>query len=351
METGSQHSISKETISKEKIVTSSISGWTEHSEDIFLEWADKAMCYRWLHTRSYTIYSSRAARYTIPVIIMSTITGTANFAQDKFPDDYKVVAQMIIGTINIIAGILTTIAQYFKINELNESHRVSSISWSKFYQNIKVEMTKHPKDRKSPNEMLNHYKEEFDRLLEISPNIEDKVVAEFKKRFGKKEKDIASSQEIKTKYHNQISTIMNEMEGDINEVNTNIDTIFDSYLVEMDDFKKQKSKNKFNYLKKPDICDELVSISENRRNWYMNVAPKTEEVTYDDPEMVTRAEKRKEEEIYKLQITKFMEDYKALKGQYPLLQDIIDNKKDEIPIEILRPISISILRTHYGDAV
>ena len=27
--------------------------------------------------------------FTIPVIIMSTLTGTANFAQDKFPDNYS----------------------------------------------------------------------------------------------------------------------------------------------------------------------------------------------------------------------------------------------------------------------
>ena len=80
-----------------------INNWTEHNEEIFFEWADKAMCYRWLHSRSFNIYSARAARYTIPVIIMSTITGTANFAQDKFPEDYKVLAQMTIGAINIIS--------------------------------------------------------------------------------------------------------------------------------------------------------------------------------------------------------------------------------------------------------
>ena len=36
---------------------------------------------------------------------------------------------MIIGSINILAGIITTIQQFLKIGQLNESHRVSSISW------------------------------------------------------------------------------------------------------------------------------------------------------------------------------------------------------------------------------
>ena len=54
---------------------------------------------------------------------------------------------MIIGSINIIVGILTTIQQYLKISELNEAHRVSSIAWDKFARNIKIELSKHPNER------------------------------------------------------------------------------------------------------------------------------------------------------------------------------------------------------------
>lgn len=328
-----------------------INSWNEHNEEIFFEWADKAMCYRWLHSRSYNIFSARAARYTIPVIIMSTITGTANFAQDKFPEDYKVIAQMTIGAINIIAGILTTIAQYFKINELNEAHRISSISWSKFYQNIKIEMAKHPKDRKSPNDMLNSYKEEFDRLLEISPNIEDKVIDEFKKRFGKKDKTTFSSSEVKIKYQDEMHKVITNETIDPNTRDKSVDKIFDDYLVEMNKVKKGKSKNKLEFLKKPDICDELVSISEGKRDWYSVVGNKDDGIIVQpSPEMLKETEKRKAEEIYRSQINLFIDDYHRLKGQYPLLEDIIDNKKDSIPIEILREISISILKNYFeGD--
>ena len=59
--------------------------------------------------------------FTIPVIIMST-TGTANFAQERLPEDYRSYAAMGIGAVNIFAGILTTIAQFLKIGELNEAH-------------------------------------------------------------------------------------------------------------------------------------------------------------------------------------------------------------------------------------
>ena len=52
--------------------------WKEEHETILIDWADKAMCYRWLHSKANTMYSVRNAWFTIPVIIISTVTGTAN---------------------------------------------------------------------------------------------------------------------------------------------------------------------------------------------------------------------------------------------------------------------------------
>lgn len=158
--------------------------WTEDHENILVEWADKAMCYRWLHGRSHQHYKKANAWYTIPVIIMSTLTGTANFAQDKFTGPTKEYVVVAIGAVNIIAGIITTIQQFLKIGELNEAHRVSSLSWDKFYRNIKVELAKAPPERTPVIQMLKAAKEEFDRLMETSPSISTKVTEEFKKEFS-----------------------------------------------------------------------------------------------------------------------------------------------------------------------
>ena len=66
------------------IVNKSVEWSTEH-ENILIEWADKAMCYRWLHSKSNMLFSRLNAWYTIPVIVISTLTGTANFAQERVP--------------------------------------------------------------------------------------------------------------------------------------------------------------------------------------------------------------------------------------------------------------------------
>ena len=84
-----------------------------------------------------TIFSIRQNNNTIP-----KNTSMIDFILKTIPEDIKPIAQMGIGAVNIFAGILTTIAQFLKIGELNEAHRVSSISWDKFYRNIKVELSK-----------------------------------------------------------------------------------------------------------------------------------------------------------------------------------------------------------------
>ena len=57
--------------------------WSTPHENILTDWADKAMCYRWLHSKANRKFYRLNALFTIPVIIISTLTGTANFAQDK----------------------------------------------------------------------------------------------------------------------------------------------------------------------------------------------------------------------------------------------------------------------------
>lgn len=157
--------------------------WKEYHEKILVDWADKAQCYQWLHSKSANKYIRLRNLYTIPVIVISTLTGTANFALERVPQEYQGYCQIAIGTLNIVAGIITTVSQFLKINELSEAHRVSSMSWDKFYRNIRVELIKAPEERTDVNYLIKSCKDEYGRLMEISPNIDEKIVNMFMKTF------------------------------------------------------------------------------------------------------------------------------------------------------------------------
>ena len=83
---------------------------------------DKASCYRWLHGRALKKYRRSNYSFTIPVIIMSTLTGQANFAMDSFvPEEHKKTAMAAVGGVNIFAGILSTLQNFLRYAELMES--------------------------------------------------------------------------------------------------------------------------------------------------------------------------------------------------------------------------------------
>lgn len=178
--------------------------WNEQHEKILVEWADKAICYRWLHSKSRIKYNTRNTWFTIPVIIMSTLTGTANFAIDRIPEEYKGWYTVGVGSINIFAGILTTIQQFLKISELNEAHRTSSISWDKFYRNIKLELAKSREERMPAFQMLKMSKEEFDRLMETSPPISESIIHRFNTTFSGGQARVGKELNERQKSFNQL---------------------------------------------------------------------------------------------------------------------------------------------------
>ena len=158
--------------------------WKEEEEELLRQWADKAQCYQWIHLRSREIYQKKNSWYTIPVIVISTFVGTASFAQDRFSEEDRQYLAMGVGSLSIIAGIISTVSQFLKVSELNESHRIAALSWGKFYRTVKTEISRHPLDRNAPTMVISANKEEFDRLVEISPPVPKKVIEEFQKKFS-----------------------------------------------------------------------------------------------------------------------------------------------------------------------
>ena len=167
---------------KAKEVT--IHKWTSAQEQLLAEWSEKATCFRWLHSRSEKAYRFRNYSFTIPVIILSTLTGTANFAMDSFvPEENKQIAMACVGGVNIFAGILSTLQNFLRYAELMESHRLCEVQWSKFGRNIAVELALDPRRRKSADDFLKICRAEYDRLIEQSPPIDDPIIKQFKYNF------------------------------------------------------------------------------------------------------------------------------------------------------------------------
>jgi len=161
-------------------------GWTQELEELIADWGDKALVYRWLHERTSVLFKNNDQILIIPVIVLSTLTGTANFGMGSFFGDDangQRIAQLGVGGISIIAGILTTLANYYSYSKCAETHRTSGVSWGKFNRFISIELRLHPDERMDSKSFLKMFRIELDRLIEQAPSIPDSVINEFKILF------------------------------------------------------------------------------------------------------------------------------------------------------------------------
>lgn len=158
-------------------------GWNSEHERVLKEWAEIASIYSWMHSKAHTEFRKNNLRIQLPVIILSTLTGMANFAQSSMPPSWGVWAPMVIGFINIISGVLTTIAQFLRLSELSEGHRVAVVSYGKLSRMVRTQLALQRQDRSvGGGELIVKAQEELNRLFEQGPEIPADIRIRFAKR-------------------------------------------------------------------------------------------------------------------------------------------------------------------------
>lgn len=163
-----------------------LNGWSKEQEQLMSEWSDIALCYRWLHDNSEKIYHAKNLWINLPVIILTTLGGTASFGvQSVFSDPVsKQYASFAIGSVSLFAGILTTVGNYLRYAQLEESNRVASIAWGKFQRLIAIELAMNPNERMDAIDFLKICRADLDRLIEQSPPIPTEAIRVFEEKFG-----------------------------------------------------------------------------------------------------------------------------------------------------------------------
>lgn len=167
--------------------------WHSQHEKILQRWGEQAACYRYMHHVAFSTFKRMNMRMTLPIIVISTVTGTANFAQDTFPVQWQAYVPAAIGALNLFAAILTTILQFLKVSELMESHRVSSIHYGKLSRSIRLELTLPRTERAHDGSpFVDIMRGEYDRLIEQSPPVPAYVIKRFERKFPEKKDDVAT---------------------------------------------------------------------------------------------------------------------------------------------------------------
>ena len=170
--------------------------WCDKQEKLLIKWAEKAAGYRWLHNHARLSFKKTNDYLAYPSIIIASITGVGGFAvlnpsgNSDLSDENQariIIIQYFFAFLNVMGGILTSISKFSQSLSLSEGHSAMCIQWSKFYRNIDMELSLDVKHRADVVEFVMKCREDYDRLLDDSPDIPADTIQAFLKQFPDKE--------------------------------------------------------------------------------------------------------------------------------------------------------------------
>ena len=154
--------------------------WDVSLEAIFSELGDEAQINAFLHKKANEYYTRQNIKYQLPIIVLSALSGSGNFISANFPD-YANLIVLGIGGVSIFTSIISSVAQFLKVSQLSENHRISYLSWEKFHSTIKFQLKRRKDSRDNIRDFLSLIIPEYQRLKEVSNDIPVHICDQVKK--------------------------------------------------------------------------------------------------------------------------------------------------------------------------
>lgn len=203
-------SISPRKTDKSEQPNYAITVWDDTQKKFIKQMIDRGKCYVYLYDSSFRLYKTLWLVYMIPVLTITTFSGVANLGQLGFLNSSeqagtaRIVYPILLGILNIIAAILTSLMQFFKISEQKEAHRRAGKDWVQFVTDMEIiffsQLSIELRNKKF-NKMIQKYK----ILLEKSPSIPKLFID----RLGQK-------------YHSSTDLVLPEIVGEIKPLVINL---------------------------------------------------------------------------------------------------------------------------------
>ena len=121
--------------------------WDPQHCTILARWAEIAASYQWLHLRAFLAVSKTNRRFSIPIIILSTLAGSASLSTSSLPLEYQAIAPSIIGVVSLSTGILGTVSEFLRVAQRVEGHRTASLGFGSLARSIRAELSMPVVDR------------------------------------------------------------------------------------------------------------------------------------------------------------------------------------------------------------
>lgn len=157
--------------------------WSTQIEDLIAIEGEKCLGLAKLHQKCEEFANQKNTLIQIPVIVLSTLSGTASVGSSTMFREGS-IAPLIIGLVSIGVGILNTLGGYFAFAKKSEAHRIAHLQYSKLFSQINVELALPRNERSSAEQILNNLRDTMERLAEITPSIPGNIIKDFNKKYA-----------------------------------------------------------------------------------------------------------------------------------------------------------------------
>ena len=140
--------------------------------DLLGRWFEICNNYTHLHYLSFEYYRKINYMLMIPIITITTGSGSFNLASSFYPTVFSV--QLTLGILGLLTGMISSIYSFMEIPQLQEQHNMYSNHFEKFARSIEMELVlckNKSKTYSSLGEFIKIIKSEIDRLIDNGPFI------------------------------------------------------------------------------------------------------------------------------------------------------------------------------------
>ena len=156
--------------------------WDGSVERLLQKYCDEAQTREALHRRSYYSYNKLSTCFSLPVIVLSALSGSFQFLSKGYPE----IEQYIVtctASVSILTSVISAVAAYLKLGESKAAHEQAANQWLLFHNELKHQLSLRRDKRLDSTEFLQTCKTQYDRLFELSPICSSEMISAIKKKI------------------------------------------------------------------------------------------------------------------------------------------------------------------------
>lgn len=124
------------------------------------------------HYAAAKVFEERHRNLGVPVIILSTVVGTAVFA--TIQTSPEPLAQAFVGLLSLAAAILSGLQTFLGYSQLAEKHKRAAVQYSQLRRELD-EFCAYPPPKEDRKAIIDDFRKRWDALEQEAPTIPDKI--------------------------------------------------------------------------------------------------------------------------------------------------------------------------------